>query len=147
MADVHEPSVRSYNMSRVKGSDTKPEIRVRKALHAAGFRFTLHGKYKGKKLPGKPDIVLPAYRSVIFVHGCFWHAHEGCKYFKLPDTRTEFWQNKLYGNRERDKKNEASLSESGWNVLTVWTCELKTIERAELSISRLKTKLLSLKPE
>ncbi len=84
MADVHEPETRSYNMSRIKGKDTKPEMLVRKFLHANGFRYRLHVK----KLPGKPDLVLPKYNSVIFVHGCFWHVHEGCRYFKIPETKT-----------------------------------------------------------
>jgi len=147
MADVHEPSVRSYNMSRVKGKNTKPEIQVRKALHAAGFRYTLHGKYKGKKLPGNPDIILPSYKSVVFVHGCFWHAHEGCKFFKIPETREDFWKEKLYGNRNRDLRNLTELTEMGWNVFVVWTCELKTRELSELKLSRLKEELSSLKPK
>ncbi|HEX6982896.1 MAG TPA: very short patch repair endonuclease [Balneolaceae bacterium] len=122
MADVHEPEVRSYNMSQVKGKDTKPEMLVRKFLHSNGFRYRLHVK----DLPGKPDLVLPKYNSVIFVHGCFWHVHEGCKYFKLPQTRTEFWREKLYGNKERDEKNIQKLKEDGWNVIVVWECELKS---------------------
>ncbi|MGB6037870.1 MAG: DNA mismatch endonuclease Vsr [Cryomorphaceae bacterium] len=146
MADVHEPSVRSYNMSRVKGKNTKPEVQVRKYLHGQGFRYTLHGKYKGKKLIGNPDIILPAYKSVVFVHGCFWHAHEGCKYFKIPETRTDFWKDKLYRNRERDLKNESELRESGWTVIVVWTCELKTKELTEQTLHRLEEKLSSLKP-
>ena len=121
MADVHEPETRSYNMSQISGKDTKPEMMVRKFLHANGFRYRLHVK----DLPGKPDLVLPKYNSVIFVHGCFWHAHEGCKYFKIPKTRTEWWENKLLGNRERDEKHVRQLKDLGWNVIVVWECELK----------------------
>lgn len=121
MADVHEPETRSYNMSRIQAKDTKPEMIVRKFLHANGFRYRLHVK----DLPGKPDLVLPKYNSVIFVHGCFWHAHEGCDYFKIPKTRTEWWKNKLYRNKERDKKNIKSLRREGWNVIIIWECEQK----------------------
>nr|WP_217988362.1 DNA mismatch endonuclease Vsr [Aliifodinibius salipaludis] len=101
MADVHEPEVRSYNMSQITGKDTKPEMMVRKFLHSNGFRYRLHVK----DLPGKPDLVLPKYNSVIFVHGCFWHAHENCEFFNIPKTRTEWWKEKLYGNKERDERN------------------------------------------
>ena len=107
MADVHEPEVRSYNMSQIRGKDTKPEIMVRKFLHSNCFRFRLHGKY----LPGKPDLVLKKYNTVIFVHGCFWHAHEGCKYFVIPKTRTEWWKNKIYGNRAKDEDTKDNWKE------------------------------------
>lgn len=122
MADVHEPETRSYNMSQVQAKDTKPEMMVRKFLHTNGFRYRLHVK----DLPGKPDLVLPKYNSVIFVHGCFWHAHEGCKDFKIPKTRTEWWKNKLFGNRERDEKHVRQLKDLGWNVIVIWECELKS---------------------
>ena len=125
MADVHEPEVRSYNMSRIKGKNTKPEMLVRKYLHAHGYRYNLHGKYKGQRLPGKPDIVLPKYKTVIFVHGCFWHAHEGCKYFKLPKTRTEWWKVKLYANKVRDEKHQEELKKLEWKVIVIWECEVK----------------------
>jgi len=137
MADVHEPEVRSYNMSRVKGKNTRPEVEIRKALHGAGFRFKLDGTYKSQKLPGNPDLVLPKYKTVVFVHGCFWHAHRGCKYFKIPETRADFWKNKLMGNRERDEKNENLLRERGWNVLIVWTCELKKKEEKNQRFKKL----------
>src|SRR3990172_2774500 len=101
MADVHNKKTRSYNMSQIKGKDTKPEILVRKFLFANGFRFRLHDK----KLSGKPDIVLPKYKSVIFVHGCFWHGHENCKYFVVPKTRTKWWLKKIKGNKKKDLKN------------------------------------------
>ncbi|MCG2590765.1 very short patch repair endonuclease [Rhodohalobacter sulfatireducens] len=121
MADVHEPETRSYNMSKISGKDTKPEMIVRKFLHTNGFRYGLHRK----DLPGKPDLVMPKYNTVIFVHGCFWHAHEDCKYFKIPQTRTEWWKEKLYGNKERDEKHIQELEDLGWNVIVVWECEMK----------------------
>jgi DNA mismatch endonuclease (patch repair protein) len=121
MADVHEPETRSYNMSQISGKDTKPEMIVRKFLHGNGFRYGLHRK----DLPGKPDLVLLKYNSVIFVHGCFWHAHEDCKYFKIPKTRTEWWKEKLYKNKDRDERHIQELEEMGWNVIVVWECDLK----------------------
>jgi len=120
--DVHDKKTRSYNMSRIKGKDTKPEMLVRKYLFAHGFRYRLHVK----ELPGKPDIVLPKYKTVIFVHGCFWHGHKGCKYFTIPKTRTEWWLNKIKGNTCRDKKAEIELNVLGWKVIVVWECELKS---------------------
>jgi len=136
MADVHEPETRSYNMSQISGKDTKPEMMVRKFLHGNGFRYRLHVK----DLPGKPDLVLPKYNSVVFVHGCFWHAHEGCKYFKIPKTRTEWWKNKLLGNRERDKKHISQLERLDWNVIVVWGCELKK-ERRSRTLKKIAEKL------
>jgi len=127
MADVHEAKTRSYNMSRISGKDTKPEMIVRKFLHSNGFRYRLHEK----NLPGKPDLVLPKYNSVIFVHGCFWHAHQDCKYFKIPKTRTEWWKEKLYKNKERDERNVETLEDKGWNVIIVWECELKPESKKE----------------
>lgn len=121
MADVHDKKTRSYNMSRIRGKDTKPEIIVRKFLHSEGFRYRLHDK----KLPGKPDIVLKKYKTVIFIHGCFWHGHKGCKYFVVPKTRTEFWLNKIETNRSNDQKYDELLKQSGWRVYTIWECELK----------------------
>jgi DNA mismatch endonuclease (patch repair protein) len=120
--DVHEPEVRSYNMSRIRSKDTKPELLIRKYLHAQGYRFRLHVK----DLPGKPDIVLPKYKTVIFVHGCFWHGHEGCKYASIPKTRTEWWTAKIEGNKARDKKAFEALEKLGWRVVEVWGCEVKT---------------------
>ncbi len=121
MTDVHNKATRSYNMSRIKGKDTKPEMLVRRFLFAQGFRYRLHVK----TLPGKPDIVLPKYKTVIFIHGCFFHGHENCRYFKVPATRTEWWLDKIGGNKKRDKENEKKLAEQGWKVITVWECELK----------------------
>lgn len=110
---------RSRNMSAVKGKDTKPELKVRSAIHGAGFRYSLHRS----DLPGKPDLVLPKYRTVILVHGCFWHGHN-CEKAKRPASNTEFWDKKLSKNIERDKKNEEKLKKVGWNVLIIWECEL-----------------------
>lgn len=120
MADVHDPATRSYNMSRIKGKNTKPEMLVRKFLFAHGFRFRLHDK----KLPGKPDIVLPKYKTVIFVNGCFWHGHHECKYFVLPKSNTEFWNDKIVKNVKRDILSQVELVEMGWRVIVVWECEL-----------------------
>jgi DNA mismatch endonuclease (patch repair protein) len=121
MADVHTKAQRSYNMSRIKGKNTKPEILVRKYLHAQGYRFRLHVK----DLPGKPDIVLPKYKTVIFVHGCFWHGHKGCKYFIVPKTRTKWWLDKIEGNKVRDKKAFKELRKAGWKIIEIWECKLK----------------------
>lgn len=107
-------------MSGISGKETMPEILIRKFLFARGFRF----KKNDKRLPGKPDVVLPKYRTVIFVHGCFWHGHE-CKRSKLPETRREFWENKISGNKKRDKKNIENLKQTGWYVIVVWQCEIK----------------------
>ncbi len=121
VADVHDSKTRSYNMSKIKGKDTRPEMIVRRFLWANGFRYRLHDK----RLPGKPDIVLKKYRTVIFVHGCFWHGHQGCKYFKWPSTRTEWWKAKIQRTIEKDKEDIEALSELGWKVIVVWECGLK----------------------
>lgn len=121
MTDVHSKEVRSYNMSKIKGKDTKPELLVRKFLHKNGFRYRLHVK----DLPGKPDIVLPKYKTVIFVHGCFWHGHENCKHYVVPKTRTEWWLKKINGNVISDVKNKNLLIGKGWTVIEIWQCELK----------------------
>ncbi|KAA9042129.1 DNA mismatch endonuclease Vsr [Ginsengibacter hankyongi] len=121
MADVHDKATRSFNMSRIKGKNTKPEMLVRKFLHAHGYRYRLHDK----KLPGKPDIVLPKYKTVIFVHGCFWHGHNNCKYFVVPKTRTEWWLNKINGNIANDAKTAKTLKKEGWKVINLWECNLK----------------------
>lgn len=124
MADVHDPETRSYNMSRIKGADTKPEEIVRKYLFSKGFRY----RKNDKRYPGKPDIVLPKYKTAIFINGCFWHKHEGCKYFKWPKTNAEFWTDKITRNVERDKQNYAELESQGWHVLVIWECELRKRE-------------------
>ena len=121
MADVHDRKTRSYNMSRIRSKNTKPEELVRKYLFAQGFRY----RKNDIRLPGKPDIVLPKYKTVIFVKGCFWHAHEGCRYFVWPKSNVDFWQRKINGNAERDSRNHQLLNEQGWNVIVVWECQLK----------------------
>ena len=120
MADVVDKATRSRMMAGIQSKNTKPETIIRKGLHARGFRYSLHAK----NLPGKPDIVMPKWRVVIFVHGCFWHRHT-CKYFKWPTTNQEFWQKKLNGNASRDEKIELELKNLGWKVLVVWECELR----------------------
>src|SRR5579875_3014477 len=141
MADVHDKETRSYNMSRIKAKNTKPEMLVRKFLHANGFRYRLHVK----DLPGKPDIVLPKYKTVIFVHGCFWHGHEGCKYYVVPKTKTEWWLNKINGNIVNDKKAITILKKMGWKVINVWECELKTFKISKtLSFLQKKLKTVNL---
>ena len=114
-------SERSRNMAAIRGKDTAPEMAVRKMLHGMGLRFRLHRK----DLPGRPDIVLPRHRTVVFVHGCFWHRHEGCRFTTTPKTRQEFWQAKFDGNVARDRRNQADLVQLGWRILVVWECELR----------------------
>lgn len=129
MPNVHKALTRSELMARIRSKDTRPELIVRHFLWASGFRYRLHGK----KLPGRPDIVLTRYRTVIFVHGCFWHGHEGCKDFRIPNTRREFWEAKIHRNQERDLQNQAKLKALGWNIITVWECEISgTQGRARL---------------
>ncbi|MDP3803405.1 very short patch repair endonuclease [Brevundimonas sp.] len=126
MADVVDPATRSRMMSGIRGKNTKPELLIRKALHARGFRYRLHCD-----LPGKPDICLPKHRAVILVHGCFWHGH-GCHLFKWPSTRPEFWRGKIERNREVDCVAEERLSAAGWRVATIWECALKGKSRLAL---------------
>ena len=121
MADVHSVEVRSYNMSRIRSKDTKPEELVRKYLFSKGFRY----RKNDVRLPGKPDIVLPKYKTVIFVNGCFWHGHQGCRYFVWPKNNAEFWKKKISDNIQRDDKICRLLKELGWNVIVIWECELK----------------------
>jgi DNA mismatch endonuclease Vsr len=132
MADVHSIEVRSYNMSRIKGKNTKPEVLVRKYLFSQGLRYRLHSK----KLPGKPDIVLQKYGTVIFINGCFWHGHEGCHYFVIPKTRTDFWVNKININIQNDRTVSRLLENMGWKVIIVWECELKK-EKKEKTLCKL----------
>ena len=123
-------------MSHVRGKDTKPEVMVRKFLFANGFRYRLYRK----DLPGKPDIVLPKYKTVIFINGCFWHGHSGCKYATIPEANHDFWLAKISGNIERDKTNYAKLFELGWKVIEIWQCELKPKFR-EQTLNNLLTEL------
>ena len=125
MADIKTKESRSYNMSRIAGKDTKPEELVRKYLFSKGFRY----RKNVRKLPGTPDLVLPKYRTVIFVNGCFWHGHEGCKYFVWPKSNAEFWRQKIETNISRDRRKEAQLRDMGWNVMIVWECELRPPKR------------------
>lgn len=127
MADIVTAQVRSRMMSGIRGTNTTPELLVRRGLHALGFRFRLHDRL----LPGKPDIVLPRYKAVIFVHGCFWHGHD-CHLFKWPSTRPEFWQAKIARNRAVDERTEAALAEAGWRRAVVWECALKGKTRLPL---------------
>ncbi len=120
MSDTHTPEVRSYNMSRIRSNDTKPELKVRKYLFSRGFRY----RKNIRDLPGCPDIVLPKYRTVIFVQGCFWHMHN-CGRFRWPSTNKEYWERKIHYNVERDHTNKEQLQSMGWKVLEVWECELK----------------------
>ena len=134
MADVHDKKTRRYNMSRIKAKDTKPEMLVRSFLHKNGFRYSLHNK----KLPGKPDIVLKKYKTVIFVHGCFWHGHKNCKYFVVPKTRTKWWTNKINRNKANDEKAVKALRKDGWKVITVWECKLKPGKAEQTMVSIVK---------
>ena len=118
---------RSWNMSRIKSGNTKPEIVVRSLLHKLGYRFRLHRK----DLPGKPDIVLPRYNSVVFVHGCFWHRHNGCKKATVPKTKILFWREKFKGNIERDIKVQEELQSMGWKILIIWECELYDLDKVK----------------
>lgn len=126
MADVVSPAIRSRMMSGIRSKDTQHEIKIRKALHAAGFRYRLHRR----DLPGTPDIALPRYRAVVFVHGCFWHGHD-CHLFKWPSTRTDFWKDKIGKNRQRDSEVRAALSESRWRWLIIWECAIRGKHRLE----------------
>lgn len=122
MADHLSKERRSWNMSRIRGRDTIPERKLRSCLHRSGFRFRVHET----KLPGKPDIVLPKYRTVIFVHGCFWHRHEDCKHAATPKSNQAFWLEKFHATRNRDKRNSKALKNLGWQVIIVWECDIKT---------------------
>lgn len=121
--DTLTPEQRSERMSRVRARDTKPEMIVRRLLHAKGFRYRLHDR----RLPGTPDLVFSGRRKAIFIHGCFWHRHEGCHLARIPKSKVEFWTSKLEGNRARDIANVTTLEELGWKVLVVWECELKNL--------------------
>ena len=138
MADVHSKATRSFNMSKIKGKDTKPEMLVRKFLHANGFRYRLHVK----DLPGKPDIVLPKYKTVIFVNGCFWHGHKGCKYYVIPKTRTEWWLGKINKTIANDKKAVRALKKEGWKVIEIWECELK-LKNSRKTLENLSAKIVT----
>lgn len=138
MTDVHSPEKRSYNMSRIKSKNTKPELLVRQFLHANGFRYRIHVK----DLPGKPDIVLPKYKTVIFIQGCFWHGHELCRYYVIPKTKTDWWLAKINRNKLKDIRNINMLRHANWKVLEIWECELKKNVREktlDMLVQNLKT--------
>lgn len=136
MADVHSKETRSYNMSRIKSKNTKPELLVRKFIFANGFRYKLHDK----KLSGKPDIVLPKLKTVIFVHGCFWHGHDNCKFFVVPKTRTDWWIQKIKRNKQNDNESYLKLKSQGWEVLTIFECELKK-DKEKITLSEILIQL------
>lgn len=136
MADIFSRKKRSEIMSKISGKDTKPEIIVRKFLFAHGFRY----RKNDKRYLGKPDIVLPKYKTIVFIHGCFWHGHN-CSAGKLPDTRKEFWKNKITKNIERDKKNKEMLEKDGWKVIVIWQCQLKNKTVREKTLNNLLKKI------
>ncbi|WP_304319695.1 very short patch repair endonuclease [Phocaeicola plebeius] len=133
MSDVMTPEQRSRCMAAIRGKDTKPEILVRKFLFSKGLRYRLNNR----KLPGSPDIVLKKYKTVIFVDGCFWHGHEGCKYFRLPKSNTPFWEAKITRNIERDKETTQALTALGWKVIRIWECELRNKSNREAALNKL----------
>lgn len=122
MADIKSKEARSFNMSRIRGKDTKPEELVRKYLFSRGFRY----RKNDRRLPGTPDIVLPKYKTVIFVNGCFWHGHSGCKYFVWPKDNADFWKSKIETNIKRDEQKQSQLREMGWKVIVIWECQLRS---------------------
>jgi DNA mismatch endonuclease (patch repair protein) len=136
MTDVHDRKTRSFNMSRIRSKDTKPEILVRKFLFGKGFRYKLHYK----SLPGKPDLVFPKYKTVVFIHGCFWHGHEGCKYFVIPKTRRKWWIEKINRNKQLDVEHIRELRQMGWEVLTIFECRLRPKNR-DKTLNQLAMKL------
>jgi len=136
MSDIYSKNKRSQIMSKISGKETKPEILVRKFLFEKGFRY----RKNDKRYPGKPDIVLPKYKTVIFVHGCFWHGHN-CSAGKLPETKKEFWQNKIDSNVARDKKNQHELKNLGWKVIVVWQCELKNKKIRTEKLKKIEQKI------
>ncbi len=140
MADVKSREARSYNMSQIKSKNTKPEEVVRKYLFSRGFRY----RKNDRRLPGCPDIVLPRYKTVIFVNGCFWHRHPGCRYATTPQNNFEFWQTKFEKNVLNDRKHIEQLSQAGWNIIVIWECELKTA-RFQQTMNTVIAKLHSIK--
>lgn len=138
MTDIVDQQTRSRMMSGIRGKNTKPELALRRALHARGFRFRLHSG----KVHGRPDLVLPKHRAVVFVHGCFWHRHKGCRYAAVPATRPEFWRAKFDANAARDSAVRTSLLQDGWRVATVWECALRKPEKVNSAITMLEEWLL-----
>ena len=140
MADIMTSEQRSRCMAAINGKDTKPELIVRKYLFSKGLRYRL----QVRSLPGSPDIVLPKYKTAIFVDGCFWHGHEGCRYFRLPKSNVEFWQEKITRNIERDRRIEVELIALGWRVIRVWECDIKTMDKREETLGRLYGQIVSI---
>ncbi|MCA5965926.1 MULTISPECIES: very short patch repair endonuclease [Pseudomonas] len=129
MADIVDVATRSQMMSGIRGKNTSPELLIRKALHARGFRFRIHAAH----LPGKPDLLFPKYKAAVFIHGCFWHGH-ACRYFKIPKTRPEFWMEKIGKNQARDSDQERSLNSQGWRILVVWECAVRSMKKEKSSL-------------
>lgn len=140
MTDIWSKEKRSEVMSRIRGRDTRPERVVRSLLHRLGFRFTVNGP-RNRELPGKPDLVLPKHRCVVYVHGCFWHGHAGCKGFRMPSSNVEFWSAKIAGNKARDRRSLRALRRLGWKALVVWECETNTLARLGRLRARLQCEL------
>lgn len=140
MGDVMTPEQRHRCMAAIKGKDTKPEIIVRKYLFSRGLRYRVNNR----KLPGSPDIVLKKYRTVVFIDGCFWHGHEGCKYFRLPKSNVDFWRHKIAMNIARDYANNVDLKLAGWRVIRVWECDIKTKAKQEATLQNLYTSITGL---
>ena len=139
MMDIVDKQTRSRMMAGIRGKDTKPELALRRALHARGFRYRLHAKH----VRGRPDLVFPKHHAVVFMHGCFWHRHNGCRYTSTPSTRPEFWQAKFEANVARDATVRAALLESGWRVATVWECALRKPDKVAASAEFLSVWLMS----
>ena len=136
MADLLTPSRRSENMRRIKGKNTKPEMAVRRLLHSLGYRYRLHVK----DLPGKPDIVFPGRRRIIMVHGCFWHQHSGCREGKIPQSRRDYWMDKLGRNKQRDLDHMTALQRAGWEILVLWECQIQSSCNLEETLASFLTK-------
>jgi len=139
VTDIVDKQTRSRMMAGIKGKDTKPELALRRALHARGFRYRLHSK----SVPGRPDLVFPKHHAIVFVHGCFWHRHEGCRYTTTPSTRPEFWQAKFDANVIRDAAIGDRVIEAGWRVATVWECSLRKANQLTATVELLSAWLLS----
>lgn len=138
MTDIHDPSVRSFNMSRIRSKDTKPEVIVRKFLFKNGFRYRKHYK----KIPGTPDVVLIGRKIIVDIKGCFWHRHENCRYVTTPKTNYDFYQKKFTDTIERDRKNKKYWIEYNWKVIEIWDCELKTAEKKESRLMKLLEEII-----
>lgn len=137
--DIYPPKKRSEIMSKISGKDTKPELLVRKFLFSRGFRYRLNDK----RYSGSPDIILPKYKKALFIHGCFWHGHTGCKASRLPETKRDFWEKKINNTRVRDKRNITALENLGWNVIVIWQCQLKNKSNRQQRLESLVLEILN----